>query len=115
MQEIVFGLYDHFPLLPHQSNIMAATSPIILILGAGSRIGHHVAQAFAAKGYRVALVSRRQKEEDSSADQLNISSDLSDPDSVITAFSKVKAVLGHPSVVIYNGRNQFQYLKSLRF
>lgn len=84
---------------------MAATSPIILILGAGSRTGHHVAQTFAAKGYRIALVSRRQKEEDSNADQLNISSNLSDPDSVIKAFSQVRAVLGHPSVVIYNGRD----------
>ena len=86
---------------------MPSTPPVILILGSGANIGQHVAQAFAAKGYRVALAARRLKEEDSTKDQVNISSDLSDPDSVIGVFSKVKASLGFPSVVIYNGEDAF--------
>ncbi|KFY31696.1 hypothetical protein V493_00876 [Pseudogymnoascus sp. VKM F-4281 (FW-2241)] len=81
---------------------MVNTSPVILILGSGPNIGKHVAQAFAAKGYKVALASRSLKEEDSTADQVNISSDFSDPESVIETFSKVKSLLGHPSVVVYN-------------
>ncbi|MCJ1385554.1 hypothetical protein MMC17_008677 [Xylographa soralifera] len=81
---------------------MPNTSPVILILGSGPNVGQHVARAFATKGYKVALASRRLKEEDSTADQLNISSDLSDPGSVIKVFSKVNALLGVPSVVIYN-------------
>jgi NAD(P)-dependent dehydrogenase (short-subunit alcohol dehydrogenase family) len=83
---------------------MPAASPVILILGAGPNIGSHVAKAFAAKGYKVALAARRVKEADNTADQVNIPSDLSDPNSVINAFSKVKALLGLPSVVVYNGR-----------
>ncbi|CAL5871784.1 uncharacterized protein PFLUO_LOCUS6037 [Penicillium psychrofluorescens] len=81
---------------------MASTSPVILILGSGPNVGQHVARAFAAKGYKVALASRSLKEEDSNADQIHISADLSDPHSVKGIFSKVKASLGLPSVVVYN-------------
>jgi NAD(P)-dependent dehydrogenase (short-subunit alcohol dehydrogenase family) len=85
---------------------MPSTSPVILILGAGSNIGHHVARAFAAKGYKVALAARKLKEADNTAEQINIPSDLSDPSSVVNAFSKAKALFGvPPSVVIYNGEN----------
>lgn len=80
-----------------------SSSPVILILGAGPNIGQHVAQAFAAKGYKVALASRTAKEE-STEDGINISSDLSDPESVVNLFSKVKESLGLPSVVVYNGQ-----------
>ncbi|KAL8652365.1 MAG: hypothetical protein Q9226_004305 [Calogaya cf. arnoldii] len=78
-----------------------SSSPVILILGAGPNIGQHVAQAFAAKGYKLALASRKAKEE-STGEQLNISSDLADPKSVVDVFSKVKETLGLPSVVVYN-------------
>jgi len=91
---------------------MAGKSPIVLILGSGSNVGQHVARAFAAKGYKVALTSRRLKE-DNTTDQVNISSDLSDPDSVVRVFSKVKALLGLPSVVVYNGINPPKYLMTL--
>jgi len=89
---------------------MPDTSPVILIVGAGSNIGHHVARAFAAKGYKVALAARRIKEADNNADQINIPSDLSDPSSVVNVFSKVKSLLGVPSVVIYNGEVCYQEL-----
>ncbi len=82
-------------------------SPVVLILGAGPNIGQHVAQAFAAKGYKVALTSRSAKKQ-SSEDQVNISCDLSDPKSVVNVFDKVKELLGLPSVVVYNG----QYLEN---
>lgn len=82
---------------------MASISPVILILGAGGNIGHHVARAFAARGYKVALAARSLKEEESTPDRLNIRSDLSDPNSVVQAFAKVKAAFGLPSVVVYNG------------
>ncbi|MCJ1318433.1 hypothetical protein MMC15_003761 [Xylographa vitiligo] len=81
---------------------MPKASPVILILGSGPNVGQSVARAFAAKGYKVAVASRTSKEEDSTADQVNISSDLSDPDSVTKIFSKVKELLGLPSVVVYN-------------
>ena len=83
---------------------MSSTSPILLILGSGPNIGKHVARAFAAKGYKVALASRKPNEESSTADQVHISSDLSDPNSVPGVFAKVKETLGGPpSVVVYNG------------
>lgn len=82
---------------------MASISPVVFILGAGGNIGHHVARAFAARGYKVALAARSLKEEESTPDRLNIQSDLAEPNSVVNAFAKVKAAFGLPSVVIYNG------------
>lgn len=82
-------------------------SPVILIFGVGANVGQHVARAFASKGYKTALVARRLKEEDNTADQINISGDLSDPGVVVSAFAKTKALLGAPSVVVYNGKNCF--------
>jgi len=78
-------------------------SPIILILGAGPNIGQGVARTFASKGYKVALAGRSLREECSTDDQLNITSDFSNPDDVVNAFTRVKKVLGIPSVVVYNG------------
>lgn len=95
----------------HPFKVMASTRPVILILGSGPNIGHQVARAFAAKGYKIALASRKLKEEESTTDQMNISSDLSDPDSVVGVFSKVKASLGLPGVVIYNGENSLLYYR----
>ena len=82
---------------------MSTASPVILILGAGPNIGQSVAQAFAAKGYRVALAARRATEAHNTADEIHVQSDFTDPGSVINAFSQAKASLGIPSVVVYNG------------
>lgn len=79
------------------------SKPVILILGAGSRVGQSVAQIFASKGYKVALTARKVQETDSTPDQLNIAGDLADPSTVADVFSKVRAKLGTPSVVVYNG------------
>ena len=82
---------------------MSSASPIILILGSGPRIGSSVAKAFAAKGYQVALASRKKPEANQAANEFHVQSDFADPDSVAKAFSHVKASLGVPSVVVYNG------------
>ncbi|KAL8990686.1 MAG: hypothetical protein Q9169_008062 [Polycauliona sp. 2 TL-2023] len=78
-----------------------SSSPVMLILGAGPGVGQSVAQAFAAKGYRIALASRKAKGE-STKDQVHFRSDLSDPKSLAELFSNVKKQLGPPSVVVYN-------------
>lgn len=96
-------LYNQDPPISQESSTMSNPSPVLLILGAGSNVGQHVSRAFRAKGYKVALTSRSLKEEESTADQIHISSDLSDPNSVSKVFDKVKASLGPPSVVVYNG------------
>jgi len=81
---------------------MGSTSPIILILGAGPNIGRGVARAFAAKGYKVALASRRAKEAHNTGNEIHIPSDFSNPNAIVDVFSTVKASLGIPSVVVYN-------------
>ncbi|KIH87140.1 hypothetical protein SPBR_05266 [Sporothrix brasiliensis 5110] len=78
------------------------SAPVALILGAGSNTGQAVARAFAADGYKIALVARSLKEADSADGYLRIRADLADPSSVAGIFAKVKAQLGAPKVVVYN-------------
>ena len=85
---------------------MPGTSPVILILGAGPNIGQAVAWTFASKGYKVALAAWSLREADSTDNQLNITSDFANPDDVVNAFTRVKKVLGIPSVVVYNGKSR---------
>lgn len=82
---------------------MATSSPVLLILGAGSNVGASVAKAFSEKGYKIALASRTVKNEDSDTKDFHVACDLSDPFSVPDVFKKVKETLGIPSVVVYNG------------
>ena len=82
---------------------MSTTSPVIFILGAGPRIGISIAKAFTAKGYKVALASRKASETNNTANEIHIQADFEHPDTLVNAFSKVKAALGVPSVVVYNG------------
>ncbi|KND87547.1 hypothetical protein TOPH_07814 [Tolypocladium ophioglossoides CBS 100239] len=81
---------------------MASSAPVLLILGGGANVGSGVAQAFAAKGYKVASTSRRPREQGKDGIDLHIRSDLSDPSSVANIFQKVAHALGPPSVVVYN-------------
>lgn len=85
---------------------MPGTPPIILVLGAGPNIGQAVARTFASKGYKVALAGRSLKEGDSTDNQLNIKSDFANTDDVVDAFTRVRKVLGIPSVVVYNGKSR---------
>ena len=82
---------------------MSTTSSIILILGAGPRIGTSLAKTFAAKGYKVALASRKASEANNTTNEVHIQSDFADPSTIPKVFSQVKAALGIPSVVVYNG------------
>ena len=92
---------------------MAAKSPIVLILGAGSNIGQAVARTFASRGYKIALAARSLDEAESTDNQLNIKSDFENPDDVVDAFKKVNKVLGIPSVVVYNGKSWVQRIEAL--
>ncbi|CAD6592185.1 MAG: hypothetical protein ASARMPRED_006068 [Alectoria sarmentosa] len=82
-----------------------ASSPVVLILGAGANVGAHVARAFAAKGYRVASTSRTIRDQETTSNdgvELHLQSDLANPESVAGIFAKVLDQLGPPSVVVYN-------------
>jgi NAD(P)-dependent dehydrogenase (short-subunit alcohol dehydrogenase family) len=85
---------------------------VILVLGSGANIGRHVARAFTAKGYKVALASRSLKDKESEPGQVHFPIDLSDPASVPNLFSEVTEKLGSPSVVVYNG--EYMCLHSTR-
>ena len=76
---------------------------IALIFGMGPRLGLDIAKAFAAKGYKIAGVSRSGRLEGIDHDFELVSADMSKPGSVEQAFAQVKERLGLPSVVIYNG------------
>jgi NAD(P)-dependent dehydrogenase (short-subunit alcohol dehydrogenase family) len=79
-------------------------SPVLLIFGAGPNIGRGVANAFAARGYKVAIVSRRQPGFDiQTRGFFHVKGNLEDPSFVETAYQSVSESLGVPSVVVYNG------------
>ena len=80
------------------------SGPVIFILGAGPKIGQSVADAFAAKGYRVALAARSVENGLGDDGFLRIKLDLSDTTNIEGAFTTVTRELGIPSVVVYNGR-----------
>lgn len=81
-----------------------AASPVVLILGAGPRIGASVAQKFASIGYKVATVSRKGNDTTNITEgTLSLKADFSKPDSIPALFEAVKTKFhAPPSIVIYN-------------
>lgn len=81
------------------------SSPIVLILGSGPRIGEAVSAKFAASGYKVAYASRKGTNSIDQQGHLSLHVDLanSDPNNLASVFEKVKSEFKvAPSVVIYN-------------
>lgn len=81
------------------------SKPIALIFGAGKRVGASTAEMLAGKGYRVALAARSLKSEDSTQDSLHLTIDLSNAESVNSAFATLRKQWGEPSVIVYNGEH----------
>lgn len=102
-----FGLSLGGLRLVYSSPPLAILLEMTILTPKYSVVGQAVARIFASKGYKVAVASRSLKEADSTANQLNITSDFSNPDDIIHAFTRVKKELGTPSVVVYNGRSQY--------
>lgn len=81
-----------------------------------------MARAFVEKGYKVALavsgifrhsciqnfvltkIQSRTSRSPDTDDQIHFTADVSKPETVADLFSRVKAKLGTPSVVVYNGK-----------
>lgn len=81
---------------------MAAKS-IVLILGAGPRVGTSVAETFANNGYNVAVASRSGSGTKTEKGFLSLKADFTKPDSIPALFDAVKAEFhAAPSVVVYN-------------
>jgi NAD(P)-dependent dehydrogenase (short-subunit alcohol dehydrogenase family) len=79
------------------------STPVLLVLGAGSKIGLSVGKAFAAKGYKVALAARSMQDGVGEDGYLRLHIDLADTEAVRNVFVKVKETFGIPTVVVYNG------------
>ena len=80
-----------------------AANPVVLILGAGPRIGASVAEKFANNGYKVAVASRKGSGTKTTEGFLSLKADFTKPDSIPVLFDAVKTEFHtSPSVVIYN-------------
>ncbi|EXJ78318.1 hypothetical protein A1O3_09479 [Capronia epimyces CBS 606.96] len=80
-----------------------ATKPVVLILGAGPRIGASVADKFAGDGYQVVVASRKGTGTKTPQGILSLKADFASPDSIPALFDAVKTEFhSAPSVVIYN-------------
>jgi NAD(P)-dependent dehydrogenase (short-subunit alcohol dehydrogenase family) len=78
-------------------------SLVVLILGAGPRIGASVADKFASDGYKVAIASRKGTGGKIEQGFLSLQADFNNPESIPALFETVKAEFKTaPSVVIYN-------------
>ena len=98
---LVFASYQH---LNMSSSTSLASSSVLLIIGAGANIGQSVADAFVARGWRVASAARSRHDHAVDDARLDLHVDLSKPETVPTLFAKVKAHFGRPpSAVVYNG------------
>ncbi|KAI1753939.1 putative short chain type dehydrogenase [Xylaria castorea] len=80
-----------------------SSAKIILIVGAGPRLGQGIASRFRDGGYKVALAARSLSTGLSAEGTLEIKIDLADPTSLPQMFETVKQFWGVPNVVVYNG------------
>jgi NAD(P)-dependent dehydrogenase (short-subunit alcohol dehydrogenase family) len=80
-----------------------AADPVVLILGAGPRIGASVAEKFASNGYKVAVASRSEIGTKTLKGILSLKADFTNPGSIPALFAAVKSEFHtSPSVVVYN-------------
>ncbi|KAJ6465828.1 hypothetical protein C8R45DRAFT_1219668 [Mycena sanguinolenta] len=78
-------------------------SLVAFIIGAGKNIGEHTAAVLKAKGYQVALGSRKPVIDQVKKDgYFPVVVNVESPESIKTAFSQVTKELGPPNVVIFN-------------
>ena len=80
-----------------------APAPVVLILGAGPRVGASVAQSLASRGYHVAIASRKGLNAKNEAGYFSLRADFTKPETIPIIFAAVKAEFGvSPSVIVYN-------------
>ena len=89
---------------------MAASGKIALVTGAGTGVGRAVSIALAKAGYNVVLAGRRKEPLDAVAGEVNaagsqalaVPTDVSDRDSILALFAKVKSSFGRLDVLFNN-------------
>jgi NAD(P)-dependent dehydrogenase (short-subunit alcohol dehydrogenase family) len=83
---------------------------VAAVLGVGPGLGAAIARRFAGEGFGMALMARseesvaevREEIEDAGGTALPVSANATNPDSVATAFERIRDELGDPEVFIYN-------------
>ena len=86
-----------------KNNKKMSAQQIILILGAGPRIGAAVAASFAHKGYKIAIASRKGTNTKTIEQYLSLEADFADPSTIPALFNLTKEEFGsYPNVVVYN-------------
>ena len=88
-----------------------AVSAVVLVLGAGPRVGSSVARKFASQGFQVIVAARGVTDDTlSSEGYLQLQVDLAQPAIVPRAFEVIKRRFGvPPGVVVYNGKPMHEY------
>jgi NAD(P)-dependent dehydrogenase (short-subunit alcohol dehydrogenase family) len=89
---------------------MATSAKIALVTGAGTGVGRAVSIALAKAGYSLVLAGRRKEPLDAVAGEINtigsqalaVSTDVSERDSILALFSKVKSTFGRLDVLFNN-------------
>jgi NAD(P)-dependent dehydrogenase (short-subunit alcohol dehydrogenase family) len=80
-----------------------ASNSVVIILGAGPRIGQSLAEKFASDGYKIVVASRTGTNTTNDKGFLSLKADFSKPESIPTLFDAVKVEFNTaPSVVVYN-------------
>lgn len=82
-----------------------ASSPILLVLGAGSGVGAAVARRFASIGHKIAVVSRQGSEPSAITPDgyLSIKADLADINAYSGIYASIKDTFGGvPSTIVFN-------------
>ncbi|KEF51722.1 uncharacterized protein A1O9_12357 [Exophiala aquamarina CBS 119918] len=76
--------------------------PVLLLLGAGPKLGTKIPEIFLKEGYKIALVARSFEEGYQDNGYYHVRADLSNPECILEVFEKVRQNVGIPTVVVYN-------------
>ncbi|KAH7131856.1 hypothetical protein B0J11DRAFT_520233 [Dendryphion nanum] len=80
-----------------------SSTPVILVLGAGPRVGSAIATLFSSHGYKIALASRSGTNSTDASGILSLKADFSNPSTISPLFAAVKKEFHTaPNVVVYN-------------
>ncbi|KAK6376217.1 hypothetical protein LTS17_007468 [Exophiala oligosperma] len=79
-----------------------SSTPVLLLLGAGSNLGLSIGTTFSKAGYRVALVARSHEPGLQKNGYFHIRADLGDAGCMPGIFEEVTKNMGIPTVVVYN-------------
>lgn len=93
----------HLQTISTVNHASTMSTPVVLILGSGPRVGLSVATKFAHAGYKVAIASRNGTGNANAQGFLSLKADFTQPESVPALFAAVMSQFhSAPSVVVYN-------------